>query len=55
MINVYVYTNIIVYIMIIKKARDHRKSKRVQKNIYFYFIDYTKVFDCESQYIVGNS
>ena len=29
MINVYVYTNIIVYIMMIKKARDHRKSKRV--------------------------
>ena len=25
---------------------DHRKSKRVQKNIYFCFIDYTKAFDC---------
>ena len=25
---------------------DHRKSKRVQKNIYFCFIDYAKAFDC---------
>ena len=25
---------------------DHRKSKRVQKNIYFLFIDYAKAFDC---------
>ena len=25
---------------------DHRKSKGIQKNIYFCFIDYTKVFDC---------
>ena len=24
----------------------HWKSKRFQKNIYFYFIDYTKSFDC---------
>ena len=24
---------------------DHRKSKRVQENIYFCFIDYTKAFD----------
>ena len=23
-----------------------KKAKEVQKNIYFYFIDYTKVFDC---------
>ena len=25
---------------------DHQKSKRVQKNIYFCFIDYAKDFDC---------
>ena len=25
---------------------DHRKSKRVQKNIYLCFIDYAKAFDC---------
>ena len=25
---------------------DHRKSKRVQKNIYFCSIDYAKAFDC---------
>ena len=25
---------------------DHRKSKRVQKNIYLCFLDYTKEFDC---------
>ena len=25
---------------------DHRKSKRIPKNIYFCFIDYTKAFDC---------
>ena len=25
---------------------DHLKSKRAQKNIYFYFIDYVKDFDC---------
>ena len=25
---------------------DHEKSKRVPKNIYFYFIDYAKAFDC---------
>ena len=25
---------------------DHRKSKRVQKNIYFCFTDNTKAFDC---------
>ena len=24
---------------------DHRKSKRVQENIYFCFIDYAKAFD----------
>ena len=23
-----------------------KKAKEFQKNIYFYFIDYTKVFDC---------
>jgi len=25
---------------------DHRKTREFQKNIYFCFIDYTKVFDC---------
>ena len=25
---------------------DHQKSKRVPENIYFYFIDYVKHFDC---------
>ena len=25
---------------------DHQKSNEFQKNIYFYFIDYTKAFDC---------
>ena len=25
---------------------DHRKGKRIQKNIYFCFIDYAKTFDC---------
>ena len=25
---------------------DHRKNKGIQKNIYFCFIDYIKVFDC---------
>ena len=25
---------------------DHRKSKRIPKNIYFCFIDYAKAFDC---------
>ena len=25
---------------------DHQKSKRVQKNMYFCFIDYAKAFDC---------
>ena len=25
---------------------DHRKSKRIPENIYFFFIDYAKAFDC---------
>ena len=25
---------------------DHRKSKGIQKNIHFCFIEYTKAFDC---------
>jgi len=25
---------------------DHRKSKKIQENIYFCFIDYAKAFDC---------
>ena len=36
-------------------SMDHRKSKRLQKNIYFYFIDYTKAFECGSQQIVEDS
>ena len=34
---------------------DHRKSKKIQKNIYFCFIDYAKAFDCGSQKTVENS
>ena len=34
---------------IIKRARE------IQKNIYFYFIDYAKAFDCGSQQTVKNS
>jgi len=25
---------------------DHQKSKRIQKNIYFCFVNYAKAFDC---------
>ena len=25
---------------------DHQKARKFYKNIYFYFIDYTKAFDC---------
>ena len=28
---------------------DHQKSKRVQENVYFCFIDYGKAFDCVDQ------
>ena len=28
---------------------DHRKSKRIQKSIYFCFTDHTKAFDCVDQ------
>ena len=28
---------------------DHQKARVFQKNIYFYFIDYTKAFDCVDQ------
>ena len=31
------------------------KAREFQKNIYFYFIDYTKAFDCGSQQTVENS
>ena len=31
------------------------KASGFQKNIYFCFIDYTKIFDCRSQQIVKNS
>ena len=34
---------------------DHKKSKRLQKNIYFHFIDYTKVFDCVEHNKLENS
>jgi len=30
------------------------KARRVQKNIYFSFIDFMKAFDCMVQQIVGN-
>ena len=32
-----------------------KKVKEFQKNIYFCFIDYAKVFDCRSQQNVENS
>ena len=32
-----------------------RKAREFQKNIYCYFIDYDKVFDCRSQQTVENS
>ena len=32
-----------------------RKAREFQKNIYCYFIDYAKVFDCRSQQTVENS
>ena len=31
------------------------KAREFQKNIYFYFIDYVKAFDCGSQETVENS
>ena len=31
------------------------KARELQKNIYFCFIDYTKVFDCGSQQSMENS
>ena len=31
------------------------KAREFQKNIYFYFTDYTKTFDCGSQQTVKNS
>ena len=30
-----------------------KKARKFQKNIYFYFIDYTKAFDCGSQINYG--
>ena len=30
------------------KLPTHRKSKRIPEKIYFYFIDYTKTFECRS-------
>ena len=32
-----------------------RKAQEFQKNIYFFFIDYAKAFDCGSQQTVENS
>ena len=34
---------------------DHRKSKRIQKNIYFCFIDYANTFDCVDHNKLENS
>jgi len=34
---------------------DHRKSKGIPENFYFYFIDYTKAFDCVDPNKLGNS
>ena len=31
------------------------KARKFQKNIYFFFIDYAKASDCESQQTVENS
>ena len=31
------------------------KARKFQKNIYFFFVDYAKVFDCGSQQTVENS
>ena len=31
------------------------KARKFQKNIYFYFIDYAKAFNCGSQLTVENS
>ena len=34
---------------------DHRKSKGIPENFYFYFIDYTKAFDCVDPNKLENS
>ena len=34
---------------------DHRKIKAIPKNIYFFFIDYTKAFDCVDYNQLENS
>ena len=33
----------------------NKKAREFQKNIYFCFIDYTKVFDCVDHNELGNS
>ena len=37
------------------KAREMEKSREFQKNIYFCFIDYAKVFDCVDHNKLENS
>ena len=36
-----------------KHLLDHRKTKRVSKNIYYCFIVYTKAFDCVDHHKLG--
>ena len=38
--------NVNALLLHLSDARYHGKTKKVQKNIYFYFIDYAKAFDC---------
>ena len=35
-------------------SMDHQKAREFQKNIYFWFIDYIRAFDCGSQETVKN-
>ena len=36
-------------------AGSSKKARKLQKNIYFCFIDYTKAFDCVDHNKLGNS
>ena len=55
--------NLQMYKLDLEKAKDqrsddsldHRKSKRIQKNIYFCFIDYANTFDCVDHNKLENS